>query len=217
MSYVGVTLNGINTLDKWGLILLADLVVGTPEVKESRVNVPGRDGSLNLSYALTGGPVYEDRPITFSLFKAASETEFDSVRADFVSCYHGQVVTVKLPTYAEHYFKGSLAAGAPEGFASCRIAVAITVDPYAYKDQITTVAIEADKVPREIILLNEQRKVVPSITARAPAHLEWGGYAVDISAGENIRISNLILTAGENPITITGEGTVTFKYQEARL
>lgn len=50
-----------NTWDDWGLIPSSRPVINPPKRKEKIIEIPGRDGYLDLSTALTGYLVYENR------------------------------------------------------------------------------------------------------------------------------------------------------------
>ena len=63
MRYGGVIINGINLFERFGLLSLTDLKISSPALKSNFKDVPGMHGSLNLSYALTGEPVYKDRDV----------------------------------------------------------------------------------------------------------------------------------------------------------
>lgn len=69
---VGVRIGEIDTLSEWGLCLCSDLSIGAPELKSKWVDVPAADGALDFSQALTGGPVYKNRKITFRLVQGRS-------------------------------------------------------------------------------------------------------------------------------------------------
>ena len=47
MAKVGAIINGVDTLTQYGLCMLADLTISEPVVKESLVDLPGADGTLD--------------------------------------------------------------------------------------------------------------------------------------------------------------------------
>ena len=71
----GVKINGVDTMEQYGLVLAADMQVEAPTLRENRYSIPGMDGSLNASYALTGGPVFNDIGITFMLISRNGQAE----------------------------------------------------------------------------------------------------------------------------------------------
>lgn len=234
MSYTGITINGTDTLAEWGLILLDDLKIDEAKLKAAFVDVPGADGVLNLSYGMTGGnPVYEQRTISFTLFASGmrrngsalthgappDETEVNIIRTQLQGRYHGREVNVFLPDDPTHYFRGVLAVGEKSKFNSGRIPITLTAFPYRLKAAETTVNVT---IPTggstTVTLANEQRRVVPTITASAETTIRKGDAIWTIEAGTT-QISGLYLDAGNTELTVSGtsNATVTFKYQEGRL
>ncbi len=58
--------NGLkNTWTDWQLIPKARLVANPPEMKTHYVDIPGRNGSIDLTTFLTGEPAYENRTGTW--------------------------------------------------------------------------------------------------------------------------------------------------------
>jgi len=90
----GVDIRGeheeVNTLSDYGLCILDDLTIGEAKLKENYVNIPGANGSLNLSYAPQGYPVYEDREISFTLFKGVDDIALEAIRAELANMFHGK-------------------------------------------------------------------------------------------------------------------------------
>ena len=71
-----------------------------------------------------------------------------------------------------------------------------------------------------VILSNDYMPVVPVITATAEATLRWmidgESFQKTVSAG-TWEIPELELRNGNNTVSVTGEGNVTFVYREGRL
>lgn len=133
MALVGVSINGTNTLTTYGLFLCADLKIGEPKLKENRVDIPGGDGSLNMSYSPQGWPVYYDREISFTLAKRMGETDRSTNVSTIRNLWHGKEVDLILPNDANHYWHGVITFGDISGFNAGVIPVKMTADPYKYK------------------------------------------------------------------------------------
>lgn len=132
MTY-GVTIDSTNTKTQWGLILLNDLVIGAPPMREVLIEIPGRSGTINASYAVSDGdPVFGDRIISFTLFKAVNDADLATLRSTLMTNYHGKVCTIKLPTDTTHYYRGIVHIGDISGYNSGKIPVSITAEPYRY-------------------------------------------------------------------------------------
>lgn len=209
----GVIINGINTLDEYGLLLCADLKISEPKLKENRVDIPGGDGSLNMSYAPQGIAVYYDREITFTLFKSMGEEERDELVTTLRNAWHGLEVDLILPNDTRHYWHGVISFGDISDYNAGKIPVKMTAEPYKLKTALTSVTQHGEGT---ITLSNERRPAVPTISATGPVTLAWSGNSVAIDAGEQM-IPQLVLLQGNTEITVTGSATVTFTYREGSL
>ena len=67
-----------------------------------------------------------------------------------------------------------------------------------------------------ITLTNGRKRAVPQITTTAPMTIEYNGGSWTNSAG-TYTIPELELTHGENTVTVTGSGTITFEWQEGEM
>ena len=136
----GVDISGkdeeINTLSYYGLCILDDLTIGEAKLKENYINIPGANGSLNLSYAPQGYATYEDREISFTLFKGVNDANLEIIRSDLANKFHGQEVELMLPNDNEHFWKGVIQFGGISGYNSGKIPVTFRAQPY--KTHLTT-------------------------------------------------------------------------------
>ena len=136
----GVLISGkdeeINTLSYYGLCILDDLTIGEAKLKENYINIPGANGSLNLSYAPQGYATYEDREISFTLFKGVNDANLEIIRSDLANKFHGQEVELMLPNDNEHFWKGVIQFGGISGYNSGKIPVTFRAQPY--KTHLTT-------------------------------------------------------------------------------
>ena len=125
-----------DSLTEDGLCLLDDLTIGEAKLKENYVNIPGASGSLNLSYAPQGYPVYEDREISFTLFKGVDDVALEAIRSKLANMFHGQEVNLYLPNDPNSYWTGVIQFGAISGYNSGKIPVTFRAQPY--KTNIST-------------------------------------------------------------------------------
>lgn len=59
--YHSVFFGGKNTWDDWHIVPSSRPVIKPPTKKTNYLDIPGADGNLDLSEALTGYPVYNNR------------------------------------------------------------------------------------------------------------------------------------------------------------
>ena len=223
---IGVTIDNIDTLTVYGLILCSDLKIGTPEPRTKYITVPEADGDLDLTGALTDGEVrYGMREISFSLFAAkdviaatnspATESHFAAVRSQLMGFLHGKRRQIWLPDDPDHYFIGRFKVGEKSGYNSGRIAVTMKADPWRYKNDVTTITVTASGT---VSLSNELKSAVPTFTAEdAYATVTFNGVSHALAVGENV-FSDIKLGAGMNSISMVGvHNPIVISYQEATL
>ncbi len=130
----GVDIRGeheeVNTLSDYGLCILDDLTIGEAKLKENYVNIPGANGSLNLSYAPQGYPVYEDREISFTLFKGVDDIALEAIRAELANMFHGKEVDLMLPNDNANMWECIIQFGGISGYNSGKIPVTARANPY---------------------------------------------------------------------------------------
>lgn len=97
-----------NTWDNFKLVPTERPVFVPPSRKEKTVEVPGRDGVIDVSTALTGYPLYEDREGSFSFYlldRDADWTAAYSKIAGYLNGIKGRAILEDDPSYFyEGYF-----------------------------------------------------------------------------------------------------------------
>lgn len=216
----GVKINWVDTLTRYGLCLLADVEIPAPAVRTTRITVPGMDGSIDVSQALTGEPVYDDVDISIPLFARKGDAELQAIRRQLLLAYHGREVEVVLPHDAKHYYLGTLSIGNLSGYGSGEIPVTLHAGPWRYKIEPTVVtASDLSATYKQLTLANEARPVIPTITVAQDTTLLWGSNEIALSTGTHRR-PEIRLAAGDNILSAkvaSGTGSIEIKYQEATL
>lgn len=216
----GVQINTTRTLDDYGLCLMSNLSIPAPTIKDNLIDVPGADGTINASYILTGGPVFNNIEITFSLFKRAEERELHRIRSELMNAFQGRMVDVFFPTDTEHYYSGVIMFGEISDYNSGIIPVRLLASPWKMKSEPTTVArSDLSTSYKQLQLPNERRPVVPSITVAQTTTLLWNGNTYTVNAGTH-RLLDIQLQQGANLLKAkvsSGTGSISVTYQEASL
>ncbi len=215
MTY-GVTIAGTNTKTQWNLILCADIVVGSPPLKSNLIDIPGRDGTVNMSYVVNG-PVYGDRQISFSLFCPCDDDNLNQKRAALANLCHGKVATLVLPMDATHYYRGVFSVGEISGYNSGRIPVSLIAEPYAYKNNATTVSKTLTGGADAVVINNEQMPASATIVTSGAISIAYDGATYNLTAGT--KPFPFRIPSGGCTVTITGTAseTVAITYQEGRI
>ena len=212
----GVSINGIDTLEAWGLMLLADVTVEAPALKEYTADIPGGDGSLDYS-AYTGYPHYKDRKLSFTLFSGVEDKALQNIRTALMLAWHGQQVELVLPDDVAHCYRGVLQVGESSGYNSGCIPITMRAEPLRYALQDTMVIHEGNGSRQ---LENHGMPVTPEITTTAETKISWreGEHTIVLSEGAGQYVSALVLPRnGTLTLEIETEGSVTFVWREGVL
>lgn len=217
----GIKINGIDLLERFGLVLLADLKVGEAVPRENYITVPGSSGALDFSMSPGGAMTYEQRAISGRLFKRCYDIELERIRRALAQDYHGQRVSVILPSSPGLYYQGRIRFGELGEYGSGIIPFSMIADPWAYAlaDSVKIVSVAA---PQEVYLCNAGQQVTPRISTVSPVDVTFGNTTQRLPAGDNQTINGLSLSHGQNTITIapaqTGDPVkVVIKWRERFL
>lgn len=219
MRYGGVIINGINLFERFGLLSLTDLKISSPALKANFKDVPGMHGSLNLSYALTGEPVYEDRDVTFTLYKPrCSDKKLELIRRDLFVLCHGMDDTLIHPVDPQHYFSGVISIGELSGQDDGKIPMSMVASPWRNKLRDTVVKVALTGSFTEIHLVNEHRYVSPTFVTSSPTEMVFAGKTYRVSVGES-KLYEIRIPPGGGPIKAKADngGTLEIRYREARI
>lgn len=210
-------LDKYNTWHDWRLTLTAKDV--TPaEPKTNYITLDGAHGSLDLTEALTGEVVFNDRTVTASFW--TSEGTFNErlrVLQEIVSATHGRKVRIVEPDDPEHFFLGRVFVKSQAwDQVHMELTLEMACDPWRYAINETNRVVEAGGSVDVVIVNHGDKTVTPTITVTGSAVLTFEGASVELTEG-SYRIADLKLAPGPNVVGLTGNGSVTFTYREASL
>lgn len=206
-----------------GLLTLTGWELSAPAYQSNMVEVPGRDGLLDLSTALTDGePRYSSRTLT-ATFETSEGTRLErKERFDtMLNWLDGWRMDIVLPDDDTHYITGRVSVAVQyNDVAHGAVTVTAVCDPWRYFASEHIVTLTADTEAQTATLVNAGRKsLAPTLTISgddASVLLAYGGYSWALGAGDYI-LPDLILQAGDNALTYSGTGTLMFTYREAVL
>lgn len=206
-----------HTADDWGLVM-SEKIIGTPAVKEKIIELADRDGVLDHTEALTGVPAYETRELSFTFEYLDSLEEWTRLFTEIRNFLHGRRLKLFEPDDPDYFYLGRVIVGDPSGGRVKAFSVDVKADTWKYKATGETTVREAVTASKTIILPNDWRPVVPTITTTGAVTFEFGGANYSIAGAGTFRFPKFRLGYGANPITIlSGSGEITFKYQEGAI
>ncbi|MEA4940321.1 MAG: hypothetical protein VB091_12130 [Christensenella sp.] len=199
----------------YGLIV-APYAIPMPGPQTNFVEIPGRDGALDLSEAF-GSVRYADRVIELTLYARAP---FDTLISAFAADIHGRRMNVIFDRDPTYYYDTRVTVEDVERHAGyCELTLECRARPYKMEQFETSITV-LPAGTATVTLTNTRMPVVPSITVSAEMTLTFtfGGkdYTVTLPAGTH-SVPSLVLMESDTKIEITGTGRVTFTYRKGAL
>lgn len=104
--YHSITYGDKNTWDDWHLIPESRPLFNPPEVKTKYVDIPGGNGQLDLTEALTGYPVYENRTGSHKFYVENDFKPWDVLYSEICNYLHGVRMRAILEDDPDFYYEG---------------------------------------------------------------------------------------------------------------
>lgn len=219
MKLRGVQFGDYHTADDWGLIL-NEKIVSPPVPKTNYVSVPGRDGDIDLTEALSGVVNYEDRTAEYTLLLTdGSHADREELITEIVGVLNGQrMQIIDTDDYPDYYMTGRLTVtevANNNAYGVVKIEAVCNPWRYSINQRKKTVQVTSNDGTLSIILSNGGYKTVtPSIMVTGSVTLTYGATSTTLSEG-TYTLPGLRLSPGANSIGVAGSGSVQFSYTEA--
>ncbi len=213
----GITFGNLHSYNDLRLILTSK-EIGSPAVKTRKIDIEGADSALDLT-DFFGGPTYEDVTHKFEFSTIVEPSEFLSLFSTVKNALHGKKKRIILDGDPLFYYLGRLHVSSFTNDKNIGIiSVEAECEPYKYKVAKTVVSTVVDGT-KAITLTNGRKRAVPEVRIESSSSLNIVYQASniwDLGSG-SYTLPELALTEGENLVTVTGTGTITFECQEGDL
>ena len=212
-----VTINGVSMLSLgW---LRETVNFPTPQSQSNTITVPGRNSPIRFTEAL-GRVAYQPRSFDMTFSMLGDRADFDFLVSAVANRFAGKLCQVILTENPMLYAVGTLEAAPvydPKTGKGQLVISCTDGDAYLYYTVETEMSFTGSGTA---VLLNDFMPVVPVITTTAQTTLGWTidgeSFSRTVSAGV-WEIPELELRHGDNSVSVTGEGVVTFIYREGRI
>lgn len=205
--------NSVHTADGLGLVM-TDRSISLPTPKTNYIDVPGRNGALDLSEALTNDIQYNNRELKFSFLWNGSR---DSVLSliDEVMLYHGRRVTVITDDHPDWYYSGRASLSYKDYRTHVTFEMTVDAEPFrsAVKEKVINITVNGS---RQIDIVNVGRRLIPTVTTSAETTIIKGEGRYVLSKGTFL-LQGFALEHGKNSITIEGNTNVTIQFREVMI
>jgi len=217
MIETGVYFDNIHSFHDLNLIL-SSVDISPAKPKTTYIDIPGGDGSLDFTEA-HGEVKFKDRECSFVFTVNPAEImTFEEKKTQVSNILSGTRRKITLDKDADYYYDARITI---DDYLQDRnlkqITITATAKPYKLKQNETVVEVGLTSEEQEVILTNGRKSAIPIITATEDnATIEFDGMTIPMSAGTH-KFLNVCLKEGNNPVTVSGSGTITFTYQEGEL
>lgn len=175
-----------HTWKKWGLVPKSRPFVVPPEKKVTTIDIPGADGSLDVSETLTKWPVYNNRTGSWSFYvtdynnhegivqdnndQNVLDNVYDPIRdtvldnwsgmyTRFLNSLHGKTLAIVLDDDPDYYYKGRVTISqwdSPNDGTLSGVTISYDLYPYKLKREFDILEVS----PNEIVPFSGGRKPV---------------------------------------------------------
>ena len=188
--------------------------LGSPSVQKNTVEIPGRNGLLEMSESLTGEPTYSNRPQLYKFIGNGSrETVLSMI--DTIMSYHGHYITIVVDDYLDWYYEGRVEVAYTDHYNYVEFELNVDAQPFRYALQSTKVSYSS-VTNKNVTLVNRGVSVIPKIITNGETTIVFGTITYRLSAG-TYEPDDLVLRKGNNVLNITTGGNITIEYREAVL
>lgn len=215
----GTDFGGVHSYRDLHLVQAA-VDVQPAEPKTNFIDIPGADGSKDLSESPAGRVVYNSREITWT-YKLYPGDNWVAKYAQVSNALNGKSCKITLDDDPDYYYQGRVLVDkhAADGILHTITVVAIC-QPYKLCHDTTSHSANLTTSYSTLTLINERKPVIPSITVSVPTTLLWKGNTYAVTAGTH-RLLDIMLVEGSNTLqaktTSAGSGTIKVAFQKGAL
>lgn len=235
--YHSITIGEKNTWDDWKLIPLSRPVVKPPEVVTKYVEIPGYDGSVDLTELLTGRPTYSRRVGDWKFMVTNNYDGYDwqTLYSSIMNYLHGEELEVRLEDDPDYFYTGRLSvSGWDSGKSYSTITIGYelmpfklsnisSIDEWLWDDFNFETGVIRDygglRVDGElsIRIIGGDKSIVPDIAISAPMEITYNGFTENYESAGVYHAVDLAIIPGENTMTFKGTGEVSVIFRGGSL
>lgn len=223
---IGVKFGNKHSWNDFGMIL-SSKEISPPQVQKNELKIPVRDGSIDLTTAITDAVKYNDRKITLNF--TVIESKWESTISQVQEYLHGQRMQIILDDDSSFYYVGRVEVNKWTSKKKIgTIVIECTVEPFKYDILSSAVDWEWDIFDFEEGIINEtggliingtttitlicrKKRMFPTFTTSANMTVTFEGETFNLTKGTQ-KVYDIFLVEGNNELTFKGNGTVTIDY-----
>ncbi len=207
-----------NSYMDWGLYLEAPAEVSPPEPNTYMIEVPGRNGSLDLTESAMGGVTYQDRKMNFKFICRKHRNEWNRIYHELINAVHGKPCRIICSDDDRFYYEGRVTVekwGNDNKMAFPTVSATVRPFKTALKTKKYTETLktgEESRTPlkgKSVHAYQEERLV---FFQTGPFTIDWNNFTkIVVKYQKNATMTSIYITDGTNDWTET-ENEVTDVY-----
>lgn len=228
----GILFDDKHSFKDFGLILMS-VVLPNPDPKIYEIEIPGANGTLDLSEVL-GGVKYNSREITITFaFSKENYNRYD-LNSKIANILHGKKMKIIFDDDPSYFYLGRVNFNEWVVDKSLGLLTfTVMTDPYKYEILSTldnwtwnnfnfnTGIIKTYKNIKvtgrlEKKIIGTPKVVIPEIISDSDLIVEWEGKQYNIKPGNN-KMFGITINDGEHIMVFIGNGTISINYRGGRL
>lgn len=193
-----LTIGDKNTFEDFGLTI-TNWKLKPPEPKTYYIDIPGGDGAIDLTTALTGDVFYRNRSQKFT-FQLLYPEDYEKVKTELSNYLHGKHFQYRIDFDPDYVYEGRFSINSYDSVPNKGIIVIdIDADPYKTKEKITFRVNAAGGIT--VRLPSGRKAVSPIIEVYRKSIVSMGDLVVILGPG-TWQIPDLWFTMGYNELYI---------------
>jgi hypothetical protein len=193
--------DGIDLTERFRMILEDGYTLEPPEPKTYTVDIPGGNGQIDLTEALSGDVSYSNRKQEFT-FYVVGVKDFEAFKSEISQLLHGKAFDYKITMDPEYTYHGRFTVSSyNHGMYTVgkvgKIVISIDADPYKTKGFQTLSTNTAGGVLLRI--QNGRKPVQPTIETDGSIKVICNGVEAELPAG-SWTVNDLLFKAGVNEL-----------------
>lgn len=224
----GVIIGEKHSYEYFGLIL-SSVVISPPKPQLKSVAVPMRDGSIDLTEAVTDEVKFNDRSIKMTFTVIDPVNTWSAKVSEIENYIHGKRMKIIFDKDCAFYYIGRISVNKWTSERNIgTLVIEGTVEPFKYDVASSAVDWEWDVFDFENGIINEtgelivngertitlicrRKRMFPTFTASAEMEVWFEGEPYRLKKGSQ-KIYDIFFSEGENTLKFTGKGTISIDY-----
>lgn len=234
-QYHSINIGEKNTWDDWHLVPTSRPLVAAPQVKTSFIDLPGADGSLDMTNVLAGRPTYQRRSGSWEFLVMNDYFDWAVLYSEIMVYLQGKEFNVILDDDPGYYYTGRLAVNQWRSDPNwSKIVINYNFDPYKrelasyghdwlwdpFNFETGVIRDYSDIIvdgTETIVYINDLLATTPTfISTAAGMQMNVMNNTYILNLGNNV-FPELVFQKGEYFITFIGTGRVTIESIGGRL